>query len=126
MPALETVGQYLTEARRLLQDEYQPYRYGDDDLVDALNICLLEARRLRADLFLPAFDIPYADPAVDGDGDLAPAVLTQKIAFDPMYRQSIVYYIVGRMQLRDDEGTTDARAGALLTKFTSQLLTIAS
>lgn len=126
MPALETVGQYLTESRRLLQDEVQPYRYGEDDLVDALNICLLEARRLRADLFLPAFDIPYADPTVDGTGALAPAVVAQEITFDPMYRQSIVYYMVGRMQLRDDEGTTDARAGALLTKFTSQLLTIAS
>ena len=33
-----------------------PYRYPDDDLIDALNIGLLEARRLRADLFLPLFD----------------------------------------------------------------------
>lgn len=127
MPAaLETVGQYLTESRRLLQDEYQPYRYGEDDLVDALNIGLLEARRLRADLFLPAFALPYVDPTVDTDGDLPAGVYDQKIVFDPMYRQSLVYYMVGRMQLRDDEGTTDARAGALLTKFTSQMLTIAS
>ena len=121
--ALETVGQYLTESRRLLQDEFQPYRYGDDDLIDALNIGLLEARRLRADLFLPAFTLPWFDPAIDYTvaGNAAKVVL-----FDPMYRQSLVYYMVGRMQLRDDEGTTDARAGALLTKFTSQMLTIAS
>jgi hypothetical protein len=120
--ALETVGQYLTESRRLLQDEFQPYRYGDDDLIDALNIGLLEARRLRADLFLPAFSLPYFDPTKSSPG----SDLDQKVAFDPMYRQSLVYYMVGRMQLRDDEGTTDARAGALITKFTSQLLTIAS
>jgi len=121
--ALETVGQYLTESRRLLQDEFTPYRYGDDDLIDALNIGLLEARRLRADLFLPVFTIPWFDPpAADADATLRDT----KVPFDPMYRQSLIYYMVGRMQLRDDEGTTDARAGALLTKFTSQLLTIAS
>jgi hypothetical protein len=34
--------------------------------------------------------------------------------------------MVGRMQLRDDEPTTDQRAGALLQKFTAQLLTVNS
>jgi len=121
--ALETVGQYLTESRRLLQDEFSPYRYGDDDLIDALNIGLLEARRLRADLFLPVFTLPWFDPAVDYT---VSANAAKAVPFEPMYRQSLVYYMVGRMQLRDDEGTTDARAGALLTKFTSQMLTIAS
>lgn len=119
MAALDTVGQYLEEARRLLQDEIIPYRYEDDDLVDALNIGLLEARRLRADLFLPLFDIPYFDSS--GTIDTAATV-----TIDPMYRQSLIYYIVGRAQLRDDESTTDQRAAAMLTKFTQQLLTIAS
>src|SRR4029077_650976 len=119
MPALNTVGQYLEEARRLLQDEVVPYRYPDDDLVDALNIGLLEARRLRADLFLPLFDLQWIDPT----GTIA---ISTVITMDPMYRQSLVYYMVGRMQLRDDESTTDARAASLLTKFTAQLLTIQS
>lgn len=121
MPALDTVGQYLEESRRLLQDEIAPYRYPDDDLVDALNIALLEARRLRADLFLPLFTLEWFDPAA--------AIATtkaKKVTIDPMYRQSIVYYIVGRAQLRDDESTTDARAASLITKFTAQLLTIQS
>lgn len=119
MAALDTVGQYLEEARRLLQDEIVPYRYEDDDLVDALNIGLLEARRLRADLFLPLFDIPYFDSSDTID-------MTATVTIDPMYRQSLIYYIVGRAQLRDDESTTDQRAAAMLTKFTQQLLTIAS
>jgi hypothetical protein len=45
---------------------------------------------------------------------------------DPMYRSALVYYIVGRAQLRDDESTTDQRASALLTKFVGQMLTIQS
>lgn len=122
MPALETLGQYLEEARRLLQDEFTPYRYPDDDLVDALNIGLLEARRLRADLFLPSFTIPWFDPTKTAPGtDLA-----KPVPFDPMYRQSLVYYIVGRAQLRDDESTTDARAASLMTKFTAQMISIQS
>jgi hypothetical protein len=121
MPALETVGQYLEESRRLLQDENSPYRYPNDDLIDALNIALLEARRLRADLFLPSFTMPWFDPAKQTTSDLVAPV-----PIDPMYRQSLVYYIVGRAQLRDDESTVDARAASLMTKFTAQLLTIQS
>lgn len=119
MPALETVGQYITESRRLLQDEVAPYRYPDADIVDALNIGLMEARRLRADLFLPVFTQPFFDAS--GAIDDAAAV-----PMDPMYRSSLVYYIVGRMQLRDDEPTTDQRAGALLQKFLQQMLVITS
>jgi hypothetical protein len=119
MPALETVGQYLEEARRLLQDEITPYRYPEDDLVDALNIGLLEARRLRADLFLPLFDMQWINPSGTID-------VSAPITLDPMYRPALVYYMCGRMQLRDDEGTTDQRASAMLTKFTAQLLSIQS
>jgi hypothetical protein len=121
MPALETVGQYLEESRRLLQDEVLPYRYPDDDLIDALNIGLMEARRLRADLFLPLFDIPWFDPTKTTAPDLS-----AKITLDEMYRSSLVYYVVGRMQLRDDEPTTDQRAAGLLQKFAAQLLTVNS
>jgi len=119
MPALETVGQYLEESRRLLQDQFTPYRYPDKDLVEALNIGLMEARRLRADLFLPLFDVPSYDTV----GTIDPAKV---VTLDPMYRSSLVYYVVGRIQLRDDEPTVDQRAASLLQKFTAQLLTVAS
>lgn len=119
MAALETVGQYLSEARVLLQDTVEPYRYETKDLIDCLNTGMLEARRLRADLFLPRFQIPWTDP-VTAD------VSGVKVPLDPMYRPSLVYYIVGRAQLRDEEATTDQRAAGLMGKFTSQLLTVNS
>jgi len=119
MAALDKVSDYLVEARRLLQDEVSPYRYPDKDLVDALNGALLEVRRLRADLLLPSFDIPFF-PATGTIDAAAP------VPFEPMYRTSLLYYIVGRAQLRDDEATVDARAASLLGKFTAQMLTISS
>lgn len=117
MPALDTVQDYITECRRLLQDVDMPYRYPNADLVAALNIGFLEVRRLRADLLLTHKFVP---PFFDVSG------LGTPVPFEPMYRPSLVYYIVGRAQLRDDEPTTDARAGALLQKFTQQLLVAAS
>lgn len=119
MPALDTVGQYLKECRILLQDQIVPYRYADAELVDAMNIALMEARRLRADLFLPLFEVPF----FTSTGTINTAAT---VTLDPMYRSSLVYYMVGRMQLRDDESTTDQRATAMLGKFTQQMLTIAS
>ncbi len=119
MPALATVGQYLIESRRLLQDQFEPYRYPDADLVDALNMGLQEARRLRADLFIPQnFEVPWLDPDTpDEDAE---------VPMDIMYRVSLVYYICGRAQLRDDESTTDARASSFMQKFLTQMLTITS
>lgn len=116
--ALETIGGYLVEARSLLQDQNVPYRYPDADLVRALNIGLQEVRRLRPDLLLPAFVIPWFDDAATIDTTFKATA----VPFEPMYRSALIYYIVGRAQLRDDENTTDARAGSLLTKFTAQML----
>ena len=118
MARLATIGEYLKESRRLLQDEIVPYRYPDIDLVEALNLCLMEVRRTRPDLLLPRFDIPEIDPLL-----FAP---TDPVTFEPMYRTAVVYYMVGRMQLRDDENTQDARAASLLNKFLSNMLTIQS
>jgi len=120
--ALANVGQYIDESRRLLQDQVAPYRYPDLDIVEALNIGLQEARRLRADLFLPAFSIPQYDPTKTSPG----TDRNQPVPFDPMYRSALVYYIVGRMQARDDEATEDQRAIAFLGKFVQQLLVINS
>jgi len=118
MPAaLETVGQYIAEARVLLLDEVVPYRYADKELVSALNIGMLEAKRIRADLFLPAFATPYTDESATID-------MATKVKMDPMYRPALLYYVIGRMQLRDDEPTVDQRAGAFLQKFEQQLLSV--
>lgn len=116
--ALKTVGDYLTEARTLLQDEIVPYRYTDVEIVRALNIALQEAYRLRPELFLTATSYTVPGFIVTG--------LTAIVPIDFGYRQALVYYIVGRIQLRDQEDTTDQRAGALMQKFAQQMLSIAS
>lgn len=115
--ALDTVQDYITSARTLLQDLVDsPYRYSNAELVMALNLAFLETRRLRPDLVktylggnLPTFSA----------GSLGTTVV-----LEPAYRPAILYYIAGHAQIRDDESQQDARATVFLNKFTAQLLTI--
>ncbi len=111
--ALDTVQNYVDSARILLQDQKAPYRYPDADLVLALNMSLLEAKKLRPDLFLnrstPAYTI---------------ATPTASVVVDEMYRVAHLYYIVGQAQLRDDEEVQDQRAAAFLNMFTQKLLSV--
>lgn len=113
--ALDTVADYVAGARILLQDKVVPYRYADADLVFALNLAMLEARKLRPDLFVGRTSAIPSFSAND----------TTAVVFEPMYRTAALYYVVGHAQLRDEEDTVDARAASFLGKFTSQLLTLA-
>jgi len=114
--ALLTVQDYVTQARTLLLDEIEPYRYPTAHIIDALNMAIGEARRLRPDLFTRYFrtDLPDYDL-----GDL-----TEDVPVDAMYRRAFLYYVVGHMHLRDEENTQDSRASAMLNKFVAQLTTI--
>ena len=110
MAVLSTVIDYVREARVLLQDTLVPYRYSDDELVSSLNMGLEQAHKLRRDLFLKYDTTPYY-----------PALTATEVALDPGYRRAILFFMVGHAQLRDEEETTDSRASAFLTAFTSQM-----
>jgi hypothetical protein len=117
MATLATVQDYVSAARVLLQDELDaPYRYGTDELVNALNFALLEVRRLRPDLvrgYLSSSPPSYSSSSMSTAVDM-----------DVQYRLALLYYICGHAQLRDDEATQDSRATVFLNKFTAQMLTI--
>lgn len=111
--ALELAADYIVSARELLQDEVTPYRYPEADFLRAIETGLLEIRRLRPDLFIGRFgtvlDVPSAN---------TPIVL------DTQYRSALLYYVAGRVELRDSEDSKDARASVLLNKFIGQLTTM--
>lgn len=117
--ALDKVEDFVTRARVLLQDEIDPYRYEDTELIQALNEACMEAKRLRPDLFLRTFN-----RTMPSYTDLNDPVSEDEIPYE--YRVAFIYYIVGNAQLRDDEETTDAKASSLLNKFVAQLMNIPS
>ena len=109
--ALDTVQDYVNAARTLLQDTVVTYRYPDSNFLDGLNFGLMHARRLRADLFLGITTVPSY---VTND--------TTAVAFDQQYRLGLMYFIVGHVQLQDEEDTQDSRAAVFLSKFTALLV----
>lgn len=116
--ALDTVQDYVDRARVLLLDQIEPYRYPTADLVEALNMGILEARRLRPELLQSYFRSSLPDFTV--------SALNATVPIDPQYRVAFVYYICGHAQLRDDENNQDSRSAAFLNKFVSQMLSIQS
>ena len=113
MAMLDTVADYVREARTLLQDQVPTFRYTDPELLSALNLGITTARRLRPDLFLGVTSLPFF-AEVDQTA----------FAMDDQYRMPFVYFMVGHAQLRDEEDTQDTRAASFLGKFTAQLLSL--
>ena len=117
--AFNTLGDIVGQIRTLLQDTDTlggEYRYSDDSIVTSINMGLIEMFRMRPDIFLGLnFQLPVYTVATPD----APLQIEQQ--FVP----SLVYYAVGMVQLRDDEGTQDERSSLLLAKFTSTLVSLA-
>jgi len=114
--ATKTAADVISDARAILQDtDSQLYRYSTEDLVQYLNTALLEAKKLRPDLFLDyiGLDVPnFTTSNLDGD-----------FPIDEMYYSPCVFYVVGFAELRDDEFTVDARAATLMNQFVAKLRT---
>lgn len=108
--ALDTVDDYISEARVLMQDEVEEYRYPDASLVSNLNQGLMEMRRLRPDMFIGRTVPSYSA------GDT--------VAVDEQFRQALLFFIIGMAQLRDEEDTQDARASQYLASFRGKLLSV--
>ena len=109
MAALDTVADYISEARILLQDTIDgPYRYADSELVSALNFAFLEARKLRPDMFLASSVPSYSATST-----------STLVVVDLQYRVAFLYYICGHMLLRDDEIADDKKAVGFISSFNS-------
>lgn len=114
--ALDVVADYVREARILLQDTVPTYRYADTELISALNLAIMTARRNRPDLFMDVVTIPQFIAADIASG--------KAFAMDVQYRVAFLFFMVGYAQLRDEEDTQDTRAAAFIGKFTQQLMTL--
>ena len=113
-PTLGTVAKLIADARVLLQDRIPEYRYDDASLLAALNVTMLEASRIRADLFVYNFD-------VRGQVQAFSAVDDTVINIEPQFRLAILHGLVGHALERDQEDVQDARATTFLGLFNAGL-----
>lgn len=109
--AMQTVGDVITQARRLLQDE-DGSRWGDAYLYAALNMGILEAYRVRPDLFYSTQGEVLQYSSVDA-GEI--------LHLGP-YAPALALYVAGMVQLSDQEENSDTRAGAFQQMFISKLI----
>jgi hypothetical protein len=114
-PTLNTVADYMAYARTLLQDTIPPYRYDDPSLITALNLTLLEARRLRSDLFV--FNL-----RVRGQTQSFTAVDETYVEMEPQFRLAILHGICAHALERDQEDVQDVRSSSYMALFTAGLV----
>lgn len=110
---LATVEDYVKSTRRLLLDKVQPYRYSDDSIVEALNLALLEARRLRADFFVTRYgeDVPSFE-----------GVSGTPVPIEPQFRLGFIHGIAWQVLERDDEDVQDVRSNAFMNIFQAMMI----
>lgn len=109
---LLTVHDYVRSVRVLLLDKVHPHRYKDHEIVQALNLALLEARRLRADLFLRHGHMEV--PHYDTDSD-------EEVCFEAQFRLGLVHGIAWQVLERDEDDVQDARANSFHLQFEAVL-----
>jgi hypothetical protein len=119
--ALETITDYITDGRTLIQDTVVPNRYDDTSMVAAMNATLLEARRLRADLFV------YCKLLTGQSGvQFFQANDGTKVLIEEPFRLGIFYGMLAQTLMRDEEDIQDARAAQFMAIFNNTLLGVRS
>lgn len=113
MPNTRTAGEVIADARDILQDQLTPYRYTESQLYRYLSSALLEARRIRPDLFSGSLRASVPN--------YAPADVAKIIPIIDTYYPQVVNYVAGRAELRDDSFALDGRASALIAAFGASL-----
>src|SRR5258708_3962497 len=112
MSALDTVADYISDSRTLLQDVIAPYRYDDISLLVAFNVTLMEMRRIRADLFV------YRHR---GRVPTFTHVNTDEVELEQPFRLALVYGTCAHALARDQEDVQDARSAGFMKIFYDML-----
>src|SRR5260221_5773704 len=115
-PTLNVVSDYITSARVLLQDTLPAnQRYDDPSLLTALNLTLLEARRIRSDLFI-------YNHKFNGQAQAFTANDSTYVDIEPQFRLGILYGTVAHAYMRDQEDFTDDQATSFWAFFDAVMM----
>jgi hypothetical protein len=112
---MATFQQIIDEARVILNDQVidsnTVTRYTEAQLLGYIRQAVIEARRVRPDLFMS--NLTAAFP---------PFAVTDTVPVPEEYHLCLSDYAAHRAELRDDEFAVDGRASTLFQKFKSGLM----
>lgn len=116
--ALETITDYITDGRTLLQDTLSPFRYTDDSLVTAMNVTLLEGRRIRPDLFV------YRNTRVPNQRGVQSFQANDgtELEMEEQFRLAFLHGMCAHALERDQEDIQDERAATFMKIFNTILV----
>lgn len=113
--ALMTITDYINDGRVLLQDTIAPFRYDDASLITAMNVTLLEGRRVRPDLFVYRKDPERGVQSFQkNDGT--------ELVMEEQFRLAFLHGMCAHALERDQEDIQDQRAATFMNIFNSILL----
>lgn len=106
-----TVQDGIDRVLQILQDE-DGVRYTHEQVLSHFVDVVAEARSIRPDLFVGAYATPL--PTVLAPGDAFP--------LPDQFFNAACMFVVGALELRDDEFAVDGRAALLLQTLTKKLV----
>lgn len=130
----KTLDDLVTEVRQVVNDQQSPYRYSDTWMIMKINTALRELYRMRPDAYIGNFTSgvlasnamnTYAitDLQVyNGAANPSPPIPATPIPVDDrLFFSPLVSYVIGIVELSDDEFSDNNRAMTLLGIFKQQL-----
>lgn len=131
----KTLDDIQTEVREILNDTITPYRYADAWFVQVFNTAIRDLYRIRPDAYIGNFTQGVLSAnamntysttdlqVIDGFANPTPPSPATPLPFDDrLFTGPIVFYIIGRIELNDDEFADNNRAMTLLQAFRAQLV----
>lgn len=116
-----TLGGLDTDVRNILNDTIQSngsYRYSEQEVFNAINDAIQQVRYVRPDACLAIGlrnSIPQYSPVTD---------MNVKWPLPNVYYPAVVFYVVGRIETKDDTFADEKRAPLLMAKFKQMLLSV--
>jgi hypothetical protein len=131
----KTIDDAVLEVRQVLNDQVFPYRYSDSWIIQVLNTALREVYRLRPDAYIGNFTagVLGSNPvntysktdlqSYDGAANPLPPVPATPFPLDDrLFYGPVVFYVIGRIEINDDEFADNNRAMTLMQAFRAQLI----
>lgn len=130
----KTLDDLVTEVRQVINDQQVPYRYSDTWVIQKINTGLRDLYRMRPDAYIGNFitGVLSSNPmntyaitdlqVFNGVANPTPPVPATPLPVDDrLFYSPLVCYVIGMVELSDDEFSDNNRAMTLLGIFKQQL-----
>lgn len=116
-----TLGQLDTDVRAIANDVIQTdgqFRYTDAEVYAAINDALQQLRMRRPDAFL-GMGLRNVLPLYNSATDAAVF-----FPLDNIYYPAVLWYVVGRLEMKEDTFADDKRAATLMQQFSMMIMSV--